>query len=310
MFATLIGPYPEIPDASTAEERLTAVLADQLDAGLGMIGDGRVRTVGSDPDAVVEAWRAADAVGHHLAAVRGLEPPLIKACMRVPWGTDGEGEDPVRESVAHVSAAIGALLEAGAPVVQLTAHIPEALDRSGRPGPEPVALLAEALRELAAPWVGLGHLSLAVVGSTASTLPPEHLPEGFASYLFDLVTSPDDWNACARVPGDSGLIAGVVDARAARAGAREVGVWGARYAASMGGRGPARTGICPGAGLEDLDRDAARALLAFTAEVARTADLPDERLAGELDPMAVDARSGALGRGSLRPRRSPRGEDR
>jgi hypothetical protein len=71
----------------------------------------------------------------------------------------------------------------------------------------------------------------------------------------------------------------------------------------MGGRGPARTGVCPGAGIERLDRDAARALLAFAAEVARKADLPDRELVGELDPLAVDARSAALGKGSLPPRR-------
>ena len=37
----------------------------------------------------------------------------------------------------------------------------------------------------------------------------------FASYLFDLIQSPDDWGLCARVPATSGLIVGVGDARTA-----------------------------------------------------------------------------------------------
>jgi hypothetical protein len=139
-------------------------------------------------------------------------------------------------------------------------------------------------------------------------VPAERLLVGFSSYLLDLIASPDDWGVCSRVPGEAGLIVGVVDARAARAGAAEVGIWGARYAASMGGRGSARTGICPGTGIERLDRGAARALLAFTADVARKSDLPDTELMREVDPASIDARSAALGRAETRPRgarRSP-----
>lgn len=307
MFATLIGPYPDIPGAATEDERLAGVIEDQLDAGLGMLADGRPSRAGTDPAGVVAAWRAADAMGRRLAAERGLEPPLVKACLEGPW-TAAEGDRTrVAVAVGSLAMVIDALFEAGAPVVQLTERPEGAIDGSaGHPSDVPT----EALEALANRVVGRGHLSLAVLGDGPATLPPGRLPVGFASYLFDLIGSPDDWNACARVPGECGLIVGVVDARSARAGAREVGVWGARYAASMGGRGAARTGICPGAGIERLDRDAARALLAFTADVARAADLSDEELRGELDPKAIDARSAALGRGEPRPRRRRRGSGR
>jgi hypothetical protein len=302
VFATLIGPYPDIPEATSEEERLTAVLGDQLEAGLGMLGDGRLYRPEVDPEAVVDAWRAADAVGHHLAALAGLEPPLIKACLVGPW-TMGDGDARlVRLAADALGVLIDSLFEAGAPVVQLTEPGIGAIDASDE---RSIELLAEVLGGLADPVADDGHLSLALAGGGPTAVPPERLLVGFSSYLFDLIASPDDWRVCVRVPGECGLIAGVVDARAARAGAAEVGVWGARYAASMGGRGAARTGICPGAGLERLERAAARSLLAFTADVARQADLPDAELKRELDPATIDARSAALGRAEEQPRRRP-----
>jgi hypothetical protein len=299
VFATIIGAYPDIPEAATEDERLSAVLGDQLEAGLGMLSDGRVYRAAEDPASVVDAWRVADRVGHHLAACEGLEPPLIKACLVGPW-TAGEGE-PTRVRVAAdaLGVAVDSLFEAGAPVVQLTEPAIGSIDdRDGAA----VDLLTEVLAGLVATVGDDRHLSLALAGGGPTAVPAERLVLGFSSYLLDLIASPDDWRVCARVPRESGLIAGVVDARAARSGAAEVGIWGARYAASMGGRGPARTGICPGAGIERLDRTSARALLAFTAEVARKADLPDAQLMQEVDPATVSARSAAIGRAEPRPR--------
>ena len=304
MFATIIGPYPGV-EAASEEERLVAVLGDQLEAGLGMLSDGRIARSDGDPSVVIDAWRAADAVGHHLAAVEGLEPPLIKACLLGPW-SQGQGDPAmVRAAAEDLVPAIEGLFEAGAPVVQLTEPGIGDIDGSDAAAS---GLVSEVLERLAAPFARPDrHLSLALAGGGPTRLPPERLLVGFSSYLFDLIASPDDWNLCARVPGSAGLIVGVVDARAARAGAAEVGVWGARYASSMGGRGPARTGICPGAGLEHVDRAGARALLAFTADVARKADLPDAQLMRELDATAIDPRSAAMGRGEPRPR-PPRGD--
>jgi hypothetical protein len=300
VFATLIGPYPDLP-APSEPERLTAILGDQLEAGLGLLTDGRVHAVAGRPGDVVDAWRAADRVGHHLAAIAGLEPPLIKACLVGPW-TAGSGErDSVRAAAGRLIPAVTALFEAGAPVVQLTEPMIGSIAADDEPAIDVLVEVLMGLVDGVAP--AEGHLSLALAGGGPTAVAPDRLlATGFASYLCDLIASPDDWGLCARVPAESGLIVGVVDARARRAGAMEVGIWGARYAASMAGRGPQRIGVCPGTGIERLDRAAARGLLAFTAEVARMADLADAELAKVIDPRAVDARSAALGGGELPPR--------
>ncbi len=126
----------------------------------------------------------------------------------------------------------------------------------------------------------------------------------FASYLFDLIHAPDDWELCARVPGTSGLIVGVADARTPEPDTEAVSIWGARYAASMAGRGPSRVGLATSAGLELLSRDVAKAKLTALAEAGRKAELPDAELAKVIDPRAIDARSGALGRYEPRPPRT------
>jgi hypothetical protein len=305
VFATIIGPYPG-EGAASDTERLTGVLGDQLEGGLGLLTDGRVHGSDDGPARVVDAWRAADAVGRHLSAEAGLEPPLIKACMLGPWSAARGERARVAPATDAIVPVIEALFEAGAPVVQVTEPGIGDIDSADLGA---IELVSEVLERIATPFaVPDRHLSLALAGGGPTRVPAERLLVGFSSYLLDLIASPDDWDICARVPGGAGLIVGVVDARAARPGAAEVGVWGARYAASMGGRGPARTGICPGSGIERLDRAAARALLAFTADVARKGDLPDSELMREVDPASVDARSAALGRSEPRARggrRSP-----
>ncbi len=292
VFATLIGPYPPID--GTAEERLRAAISDQLDAGLGMLSDGRLHHVAS-PGAVetaVAAWRSADRVGHHLAAELGLEPPLIKACLVGPW-TAGSGEPHrVRVAAEHMRGAIDALFEAGAPVVQVT----EAGIGDIEPGDEDAMALVDAV--LAELTDGIeGHLSLALAGGRPTRIPAERLfAAPFASYLFDLIHSPDDWSLCARAPTPAGLIVGVADARNPDPDTAAVTIWGARYAASLGGRGASRVGLTTSAGLERLAREAARGKLMALAEAGRQADLPDAELLQVLDPRAIDARSAALGR--------------
>jgi hypothetical protein len=263
-----------------------------------LLTDGRIHAVAGTPHDVVSAWQTADRVGHHLAAVAGLEPPLIKACLVGPW-TAGSGElEAVRAAAKRLVAATTALFEAGVPVVQLTEPMIGSIAADDEPAIDVLVEMLTGLVDSVAP--AQGHLALALAGGGPTAVAPDRLlATGFASYLCDLIASPDDWGLCARIPAEAGLIVGVVDARARRAGAMEVGIWGARYAASMAGRGPQRIGVCPGRGIERLDRAAARGLLAFTAEVARKADLSDAELAKVIDPRAVDARSAALGRAEL-----------
>lgn len=299
MFATLIGPYPQID--GTPQERLVATIADQLEAGLGMLTDGHVHAVrGRDPTAVVGAWRAADAVGHHYAAVAGIEPPLIKACLLGPWTTARDVQRRARDCAADLVPVIAALFEAGVPVVQLTEPAIGTID--------PADLDSLELLEAALGLVSedaQGHLSLALAGGPPTGVPHERLfASPFASYLFDLISAPDDWNLCVRAPGAGGLIVAVGNARTPDPDTEAVSVWGARYAASLGGRGSGRVGIAMSAGLELLPREVAKAKLAALAEAGRTAELSNEELAKVIDPRAVDARSAGLGRYEARRPRS------
>ncbi len=302
MFATLIGPYPHVE--GSPRERLAATIGDQLDAGLGMLSDGRsTKPARPVPAAVVDAWLAADAVGRELAADAGIEPPLIKACLVGPWTTGAGQPARVREALRPCVTAIGALFGAGAPVVQVTEPGIGDIDPDDT---DALDLLGEVLERLATG--AEGHLSLALAGGRPTAVPFERLfAAPFGSYLFDLISSPDDWRLCARVPTSCGLVVGVADARTAESDPRSVTIWGAQYAASLGGRGPARVGLSMSAGLERLSRAEARAKLAQLAEAGRIAELPREEIARLIDPRDVDARSAALGRVEPRePRPRPR----
>jgi methionine synthase II (cobalamin-independent) len=226
----------------------------------------------------------------------GIEPPLIKACLVGPWST---GHHSAHATAARLGPVIRALFAAGAPVVQLTEPALGDIDPDDH---RALDQLESVLASVAADVDG--HLSLAVAGGRPTRIPHERLfAAPFASYLFDLIQSPDDWQLCARVPATSGLIVGVADARTPDPDTEAVSIWGARYAASLAGRGPSRVGITMSAGLELLPRDAARAKLAALAEAGRKAELPDAELAKVIDPRAVDARSAALGRYEPPPRR-------
>ena len=324
MFATLAGAYPDadVRPEPVARERLLSILRDQLDAGLGMLSDGRVHDAVAEGAAIVDAWTAADEAVRQLVLEdgAGLEPPLVKVCVVGPYtlgrGADGPGaaagEVTGRSPSSGPSAAgpsarrrrrtlaaaeelngvIGELFRAGAPVVQVgedaLAHLDAAADRE-------LALVRDALSRLTRDLDG--HVSLAVSGGNADRPGPAlFFDPPFASYLFDLVAGPDNWRLIAVAPGDRGIICGVADARSRTRDDRAVMVWAARYAAALGGRGPQRVGLAPSAGLEILPRDVARAKLAALAEAARAAGLPDEELKQVLDPRAVDMRSAALGR--------------
>ncbi len=291
MFATLVGPYPHID--GSPHECLVATISDQLEAGLGMLSDGRLHVVDGPraAGAAVRAWQAADEVGHRLAGVASIDPPLIKACLVGPW-TSGEGEPRrILAALDRLVPCIEALFEAGAPVVQVTEP---ALGDVGPGDVDALALLDEVLGTLTRSHEG--HLSLALAGGRPTAVPYERLLGApFASYLFDLIHSPDDWGLCARVPTEAGLVVGVADARTPDPDTQAVTVWGARYAASLAGRGTARVGLATSAGLERLPREVARAKLAALAEAGGLAELPAAELARVIDPRAVDARSAALG---------------
>jgi hypothetical protein len=296
MFATLVGPYPAADPDAPMEARVRSAIEAQVEAGLGMLADGLVL----DPrtgDEAVDRWRLADALAREVASRLGLPPLPVKA--RVLGPSSGGG------SAGSVGRVVRALAGAGAPVVQV--------EEDGLAGMAPTddAARDAAARALATVCESVGesggvHLSLAVTGGSAEGIGADvlfRLP--FGSYLFDLVAGPGSWRMIAWAPPDRGIVCGVADARRDTLDTPEVMIWGARYAASLGGRGADRVGVAPSAGLEGLDPAAARRKIEALSDAARKAALPGEALAQEVDPRAVSARSAALGRVGPAPRARP-----
>ena len=309
MFATILGPYPRPPVAPGPDaDELRQVLADQLEAGLGMLADGLVwRLAGDasdeDREILLDAWRRANDLAGELASdmEASLQPPPVKACLVGPYSAvrDARPAEPagVRRRATLAAAEVlnvqaAALFRAGAPVVQLSE---DGLTAIATDDDQERELAAEALRRATD---GLsGHVSLSVSGGNADAAGAALFFDApFASYLFDLINGPDNWRLITQAPHDRGIICGVADTRPGTVTDEAVMVWAARYAASSNGRGLERVGLAPAAGLELLSRDVARATLTGLAEAARKAGLPGAELAKEIDPRAVDARSGALGR--------------
>lgn len=349
MFATLVGPCPRLAsdrtsnavgaDRADLHESLREVIAAQMDAGLGLLSDGRIHwndaalvlapglgglsMAATDsgiraerPASWVEPilaadWQAADAIARELAAERDLDPLPLKACLLGPY-TFARAVDPGdigRERLTvSLAEALGqevrALIEAGAPVVQVDEP---GLTAIGRDDDAERALATAALTRLTDAVADLdAHLCLAVTGGSAEHAGAKlFFDRPFKSYLFDLIAGPDGWRLIARKPQDRGIVCGVADARTDAPDDEPVMVWAARYAASLNGRGLERVGLCPSAGLEQLAPEVARAKMDALARAASKAGLPAGKLATRLDPRAVDARSAALGR--CEPRAGARG---
>jgi hypothetical protein len=300
VFASILDRFPQVADDGDAAERLERVLRAQFDTGMGMLGDGIVWDVtGSTEsiDAAVRAWNDANDLVRALAAAEtpALEPPLVKACLLGPWTASQVGNrrgDRTRKLAGHVHDALRLLFEAGAPVVQL---VEDGLVEVDPADSEAHAAAQAALR--AATRTEIGHVGLSVGGGNVDGLGAEFFFDfPFASYAFDLINGPDNWRLITRAPADRGILCGVADCRSARDDEEAVMIWAARYAASTGGRGLARVALCPSSGLDTLSADDARRKLAGLANASRKAGLPADELARSIDPRAVDARSGALGR--------------
>jgi hypothetical protein len=271
---------------------------------MGILGDGIAWDVTGatdevDPtdaiDAAVAAWNDATDIVRTLAGAEapGIEPPLLKVCLRGPWtaASRGSARD-LQVAADRVHRATELLFGAGAPIVQLVEDGLADLD----PGDaESVAAARAALeRGTRAPT---GHLSLSVGGGNVDQLGPAFffdLP--VASFAFDLINGPENWRLINKAPHDRGILCGVADCRTAGDDEEAVMIWAARYAASTGDRGLQRVGLCPSSGLASLSVETAARKLAGLATAARKAGLPPDELATVIDPRAVDARSAALGR--------------
>jgi hypothetical protein len=303
VFASILDRFPSAPGSpqggGDGSAWLDRVLRIQFEAGMGMLADGVVWDVSGSADAIdsaIAAWNESADAARALAEAEtpGSEPPLVKACLLGPWTSAHRGArgHAMRAAAERIRHAVDALFEAGAPVVQLVEDGLVDLDPDDA---KAVRAAHDAL--LVATRSPTGHVSLSVGGGNV-----DRLGESFffdlpvASYAFDLINGPDNWWLIARAPGDRGILCGVADCQTALDDEEAVMIWAARYAAATGERGLERVGLCSSSGLETLSLDAAARKLSGLAGAARKAGLPADELARSIDPRAVDARSGALGR--------------
>jgi hypothetical protein len=283
MFATLAGGYPWPPDIPP-EAALEAVVAAQVEAGLGLLSDGRVHAASTPARQLVAAWEATSE-----AATRYAPGLPVKLAVEGPWTAGG----PVGaiEAARALQQGLAALAEAGCPVVEV--HEPAAAlppDDDGR------AAFAAAHRALLDGLPDRVHLSLAITGGDATALGAAALfAAPYRSHLFDLVDGPESWRLIAVAPPERGIVVGVGDAGGRRRTRMEDVIWAASYAASTQGRGMDRVGIAPSGSLAGLARESARAVIDVLGEAARTIASGRDEVLARLDPRAIDARSGALG---------------
>jgi methionine synthase II (cobalamin-independent) len=323
VFATLAGGYPRPPAEPDDDEAVRSVLRVQAELELEPLGDGDVRSVGVAEAFVaglrfgarsgewpvwtrpilVDRWRfAADAAEAEGRAVKqSLPGPYSLGFAALVPGVEREAL--TRSFADALNAEARALAEAGCQLIQIDET---AAARVGE-DPHERALWVEAHQRLTTALHGV-HLSLAILEGNADTTGTETIfAAPYASYLFDLITGPDNWRLAVRTPPGRGLIAGALDHRPGRRETKETLVWAARYAASGMGRGLERVGLASAGSLRDCSWDEARERIAVLAEGARVAAIADpDELLGALDPRAADIRSAALGRYTPRADRAPR----
>ena len=281
MFATLLGglPRPPIQAAAPATELVAAAIAAQSDAGLEPVVDGGLW--GTEAiDTVVERWRA----------TADLTDRAVKAVVVGPFSSGSDAGS--LNTVLHELAA------AGCPLVEV--HEPAAAnlgdDASAR------QRFVKAHRRLLDGIGALGmHVSLAITGGSAHGAGVETLLAApYSSVALDLVRGPDNWRLAAAAPRAIGVVCGAMTADEQGDEAVEILIYALNYAASTGGRGPARVGIATAGSLAGVAWDVAQRRMQRLGEAVRLAQAsPDERAAA-LDPRAISIRSAALGRTGVR----------
>ncbi|MDQ3870928.1 MAG: hypothetical protein M3301_04835, partial [Chloroflexota bacterium] len=361
MFATIVGAYPrtplpgqpfrlraahaqlergEIDEAglrAVQDDLAREVIAEQMDAGLGLVTDGQVRwedpqtaiargldgfeitgllryfdtnTYYRQPRALreprwrgpilVDDWRFADRAAREQAALQGTEPVAVKACLVGPYTlarlseAAEMGHERLTIALAEaVSEEIRALLDAGAPVVQVDEN---ALTLIGRDDDAERRLVADAFRRLTRVATGR-RLCLAVTMGDAQHLgAPLLFDAPFGSYLFDLVAGAENWRLISYAPSDRTIICGVADARNTRPDDEAVLLASARYAAGLGDRGLERVGLSPSTGLEYLPRDRARTKIrALGAAARKVAQADGGELHAVMDPAPAQTGETAAG---------------
>ncbi len=317
-------------------EDVAALAAEQAAAGLAVVTDGRPTV----PDDAAEASRLADgllagrgsgaverwaAASAGTAASDGADRPeiAIAATLPGPWSLarraaggvrPDDGVSPDAALALALADALGreaaALAAAGCPLARVDEPDAAVAAATGEGGVAASTFHAAHAALVTASGPGSAdppHLTLALTGGDHRGLGAGPLADlGYRSYLFDLIAGPDDWRLIALLPGDRGIVCGVVDAATDLGDAPEILVWAAHYAASTGRRGLARVGLATTGSLAALPPEEAAAKMRALAEGARVAALPADELAASLDPRALDMRSAAVGAWYRDPRFSRR----
>ncbi len=226
-------------------------------------------------------------------AAEGRDVP-VKQVVPGPY-TLGRLTDPgsgTRESVtlAYAEALnreLVSIVEAGSLMIQVDedAAVTIGDDASER------ALFGEAHRRLLAGLEDpeLVHVSLAVSGGSAAEAGPAtffDLP--YASYFYDLVKGPENFQLILQAPPERGIICGAIDATSARLDDVEALVYAMAWAATIHDRGSIRVAIAPSGSLASLARNDARAkleLMALTINVALAGPVALVADALEPDPL-------------------------
>jgi methionine synthase II (cobalamin-independent) len=343
MFATLLGglPRPPVSDGQVSSRVDLDTLVElavraQEEAGLEPITDGRLRDPvferlaaalidgASSRPLTVDGWRFAAALtdravkqalpGPYTLGRLGMDPPrrvsepsqrLMGRARDIEPRRAREREqirDRERRTMAVADALqreVEALAGAGCLLIEIEerdAHL-VGDDEAER------ELFREAHRRLTEGACGT-HLSLSIVGGSAAGAGIETiLAAPYASLAVDLIAGPESWNLVAQAPGDRGIVAGVLAPREPDE-PKEVLLWAAHYAASTGGRGPARVGLGSAGSYANLAWEAAVRKMRLLGEAARLAELPPgDDLARSVDAASISARRAALGRNAPRPPR-------
>jgi hypothetical protein len=295
----------EMPSGFAAVERVgaavDAVVADvvrsQADAGLDLVTDGDVRW--ADPEATLLRALAEGDMGSRGHVVRGwlstsaMTDRVVAQVLPGPYSTGRRvqaGADPAErreftlDLASRLNVELLGLAENGCPMAVV--EEPDAVTIGDDDAER--ELFAAAQSGLLRDGPAL-HAMLAITGGSAWEAGAETiLGAPYQSWLFDLVAGPDNWHLVRAVPGDRGVVCGVLRADSAADQAPEM-VWAAGYAASSNGRGLARVGLANAGTLDGLSAADLRRAGAALARAAYLATLPLEQAVAEgLDPRTIE----------------------
>ena len=290
------GDVPAAEVADAVERVVAEAVTAQVEAGMGLVTDGRVRW--ADPAGallaairdgdtgaagmLVRAWRATAALAEGpVAAV--ITGPWTLALLDVGgWRDASVVPGRAGELADALASELEALAAAGCPaiVVEEPAAVAIGADDRARSG------FSRAQARLMRRTPDL-HAMLAITGGSAAGAGAATIVGApYASFLFDLLAGPDNWYLVRAAAPERGIVCAALaagDGREAIDQSPQL-VWAARYAASSGGRGLERVGLANASSLAHLPPEGARrALDALGRATALSAMAPADAVAAGLD---------------------------